>query len=1030
MNGILAEAFALLEGNTPLYGGSGTNEKLAQSFKLKSGLPSYEVESVAVWVRVYGSTVTDDLTLTLCPDSNGSPDESNPIATAESISLAVIGNDGWHVPRFVFSSNPVLQADTTYWIVLARTGSRDTTYYPYFGRSSSTTYYTYGIGKRRDNGSWVSNNNHFCFMVFCKSPAVRVASAASYDTSYYRALYGGTGTYEQLAQGFRVQASCSITGVRLRVGIYGSGQPADNLKLELRENNGGLPTGSLIAESLEVKALHCRGNGWYEFVFASPVAVSAGTDYFMVLKRTGGRDTGNYNIWFCLPTSQVAPSSAAYKTALYRDNGTWTQYTNYAFQFMIYGLLPGFESAVSKRLLHVYCATNTGQMFAGGTGSNQRVAQGFTLTESAQIKVVRIAVGRYAVPTDEVILKIYNDNSGVPGSQVSGAASWSIEGRGLTNAGGTNGETADSLFTEFVFSDPVQLSAGTQYYLVLERTGSYDGSNYYYMYRNNRGSGVYGETYDCTYYQSGGAWTRQGSYDTCFALWELQAPSDARLDAAGDITAARASRLEIELDLKAGRASLTEWALTVAAAYSGASHLALDVPCAARSFFDWGCDLTLGSYGLSELCALDVQTASEVHAVWNSDIQVASRVRADISADLTAGYDSMFDASVELRTGAGKRFEIGSHIEAALARRHPLVCEIWAVREGRTFSTLDLAIGKSVRRPARLDLQTGAVFRYDVALYIETSHEYRHPRVAAHAPGHGLTGVPRSGKLSVLLEGWQGHPIDLQGVSIFINGEELDLLSDRISFKTFDGDQRVSIEASYGPMEYEQLVTVVVRARSTSGYQMPDYMFKFTTEAPLRMLRGPLPRVELYLPGEYDVNVLTIQEDFCRAGEERITAVLELWYGYGQPEVHSIADLLLYVESKPGTLAAELLASGCFRAKKEDDPDFTSVTPQQPFSLGRFNANSKKNLHLSLSVPGNIAAGGLMQFTIKFVPVRPLVYGRVVYGRCIYGEIIPLEGIYPNTVIYRASIYTDEMWNELAGLLRPHVLLVGEDKQL
>jgi hypothetical protein len=802
VNGYIAETFWLCDTTEPLYGTGGTGEKVAQSFQLRSGLPSYKVSYVSADIYANGSP-TDNLRLSVCPDASGSPDEANPIATAVEISLANIGGGQYHVPRFVFSSGVTLSPQTTYWIVLERTGSRDAANYVGVRRSSAATYYTYGTGKRKDNGSWATQSWHLCFAVFCEAANVRQAYAVSYSNSYYKAVCGGPSSSEMCAQGFRVGIDCLVTNIRLRLGVYGSGQPTDNLRLEICANDGGIP-GTAVAVSAEIKALHCKGNGWYDFVFEQPVQVSADTDYFMVLKRTGSTDTSNYAIWFCLPTANVVPSSVTYKTALYRNNGTWTSFTGYAFQFMVYVRTAGLSPA-PLRALYTYSGTGSYTYVYGPGGSNEMAAQGFTLSEAFSLKAVQIVLGRYVTPADGIVLKIYDDNNGVPGNQLSGAACLTVEGRGLSDSYSGGSDYVDTGLTEFVFQEPVSLQASTQYYLVLERTGTRDTGNAYAVLRNARGSGSLDGTGNCLYYRSGGSWTKQSSYDVPFLLWKSGESVSGRHDALGDISAGVSSRLNLTVEAQAGGQALSDLACDFQTGIGGRSNFLLDVQTSALDRFDVSADLSVGGYahrtvrtdleaGGSDKCdaVLDAEVGKGVLSLWKVDLTAGSESREGLDADICVGHAARVNA--------------GTDVGAAASSRKFCAADLVCGRDGRILAELDVETRKQGFWRLATDLHVGGTARKDLRLSVEASKEYRHPVVVVHAPVNGATKVPRTGKIFAELRGSAGHPIDPETVKITVKGEVLSLWSERVAFEMDEGGERLIAQASYEGLNYEETV--------------------------------------------------------------------------------------------------------------------------------------------------------------------------------------------------------------------------------
>ena len=98
------------------------------------------------------------------------------------------------------------------------------------------------------------------------------------------------------------------------------GSPTDNLTMEIRS---GSFTGTLLGTSNNVAAstlsssINDKGTP-IRFTFSSAVALTKATKYYMILKRSGARDTSNYIEW--IYTSSDVTSSGAYAT---KASGSW-----------------------------------------------------------------------------------------------------------------------------------------------------------------------------------------------------------------------------------------------------------------------------------------------------------------------------------------------------------------------------------------------------------------------------------------------------------------------------------------------------------------------------------------------------------------------------------------------------------------------------------------------------------------------------------------------------------------------------------
>jgi hypothetical protein len=112
---------------------------------------------------------------------------------------------------------------------------------------------------------------------------------------------------------------------------------------------------------------------------------------------------------------------------------------------------------------------STASSFGNAAATTAR-AQSFTTAGAIDVATVRVAINKSASPTDDVSLQI-----------------WSDTGANLPNA---SIATADNVYNgaalsstpswlEFQFSTPVALSASTKYWLVPQRSGAVDATNFY-----------------------------------------------------------------------------------------------------------------------------------------------------------------------------------------------------------------------------------------------------------------------------------------------------------------------------------------------------------------------------------------------------------------------------------------------------------------------------------------------------------------------------------------------------------------------
>jgi len=110
----------------------------------------------------------------------------------------------------------------------------------------------------------------------------------------------------------------------------------------------------------------------------------------------------------------------------------------------------------------------------GGTDLRQSDAELITTTGAGDLTQVIMSVAKVASPGDTVVVKVYANSGAVPTGAALGTSDALLPSQ--TNCPGGSSATRDETFT---FSTPVALSASTDYWIALERTGSLDGTNFY-----------------------------------------------------------------------------------------------------------------------------------------------------------------------------------------------------------------------------------------------------------------------------------------------------------------------------------------------------------------------------------------------------------------------------------------------------------------------------------------------------------------------------------------------------------------------
>lgn len=103
------------------------------------------------------------------------------------------------------------------------------------------------------------------------------------------------------------------------------------------------------------------------------------------------------------------------------------------------------------------------------TDGDEKLAQSFEVTGAQTVGSVKLWLKKVGSPTGNLTVKLYDDNSGEPGSLVTNGTSNTVAASGLSTSYG---------WIEFQFGTAPSLSGSTTYWLVLETADSADESDY------------------------------------------------------------------------------------------------------------------------------------------------------------------------------------------------------------------------------------------------------------------------------------------------------------------------------------------------------------------------------------------------------------------------------------------------------------------------------------------------------------------------------------------------------------------------
>jgi hypothetical protein len=159
-----------------------------------------------------------------------------------------------------------------------------------------------------------------------------------YDTGNDGTDYGIHSTYF-VSQSFTASRNYDLESIKLM--LYRTGTPTDNLTIELFATSGELPTGSALSSgSINVATISATSSGtWYEATMSSYSLVS-GTKYALRIKASSNTSLNRFN--WCSDGSSASYSGGALS---YSENSgsSWTTPTTEDTMFEIYGALVGIN---------------------------------------------------------------------------------------------------------------------------------------------------------------------------------------------------------------------------------------------------------------------------------------------------------------------------------------------------------------------------------------------------------------------------------------------------------------------------------------------------------------------------------------------------------------------------------------------------------------------------------------------------------------------------------------------------------------
>jgi len=130
---------------------------------------------------------------------------------------------------------------------------------------------------------------------------------------------GESAANERRSQGFTLSLTRPVGGVILW--LKTTGAPTDNLTVQIQTNSGGKPSGTTVTNGTSSVVLGSKvgaSYGWVAFSFSTPPRLTAGTQYHLVLKRSGSVSGTDYYVW---GADQSSPGYSDGAASVY--SGSW-----------------------------------------------------------------------------------------------------------------------------------------------------------------------------------------------------------------------------------------------------------------------------------------------------------------------------------------------------------------------------------------------------------------------------------------------------------------------------------------------------------------------------------------------------------------------------------------------------------------------------------------------------------------------------------------------------------------------------------
>jgi hypothetical protein len=266
---------------------------------------------------------------------------------------------------------------------------------------------------------------------------------------------------------------------------YKAGSPTDNMIVEVQGDSAGVPSGTVLGSVTTVAGSSLTTTSTL-YAWNCNVALVVGTRYWIVFRRTGGIDSVNS---FGLRVSSSSPTGW---NAFDSWNGsTWTPETggnnwlglSVAGSVSTYYLTDTAETPIS---ITADQAIGGNFYSVGAATVAEKAASQITVAPFSSVNEVDLWLSYSGTtPSDSIIIELWSDSSGSPGSFIGAVAT--VAGSSLTTTS-----------TQYTFTGlGITGLGGAAFWIVCRRSGAVNGSSYY-LVQNSSGlvSGWVGKTYN------------------------------------------------------------------------------------------------------------------------------------------------------------------------------------------------------------------------------------------------------------------------------------------------------------------------------------------------------------------------------------------------------------------------------------------------------------------------------------------------------------------------------------------------------